>query len=130
MQTKVSQGMGMGAILTTGSSCFKDFPGVFSLLVLRDAVLMDIECCLEAIPVLDRVPGWGGHGIKVSSFPLAGFGLCHTKRTNLVILTSFFRFVFLSFPSLPCMSWSCRFKVYSPKGPGPVLAPSPTIPPA
>lgn len=125
---KVSRGMGMWAVLTTGSSCFKDFPGVLSLVVLRDAVLMEIEGCLEEVPVLDRIPGCGG--IKVSSFPLTGFGLCHTKRTNLVILTSFFRFASLSFPSLPSVSWSCRFKVYGPKGPGPILAPNPTIPPA
>lgn len=45
--------MGTGAGLTTSSSSFEDFFGVLAFLVLADDELMEAECGLEMVPLLN-----------------------------------------------------------------------------
>ena len=129
VQIRVSPGVAAWAVLTTGCSCFKDFTGVLTLLVLTCTELMETECGLKMVPVLDGILACEDHGNKVALFPSADLALWHTKRTNCVILTSFFRFVSLSFPPL-FRAGIAGLKFSVPKDPDLSSLPVPQSPPA
>lgn len=112
-QMKVSQGVAIWAVLTSGCFCFKDFLEVFLLFILDPAVVEKED---------GFILGCEAHGDNVDSFIFTDLRLWHTERTNFVILTSFFRVVSLYFPPLP---WAeiAELKCSVPKGLGLFLFP-------